>query len=52
VELLTKGEFEIEVKTGTYDILSLYFKIAEIKQKIFKKKTPAFSLISLDEDAN
>ena len=48
-----KGEFEIEVKPGTYDIKIEFisFKIAEIKQKNLQKNT-SLGLISLDEDAN
>ena len=48
-----KGEFEIEVKPGTYDIKIEFisFKIAEIKQKNLQKST-SLGLISLDEDAN
>nr|WP_309758693.1 TonB-dependent receptor [Flavobacterium sp.] len=48
-----KGEFEIEVKPGTYDIKIEFisFKITEIKQKNLQKSTN-LGLISLDEDAN
>lgn len=48
-----KGEFEIEVRPGTYDIKIEFisFKIAEIKQKNLQKNT-SLGLISLDEDAN
>lgn len=48
-----KGEFEIEVKPGTYDIKIEFisFKIAEIKQKNLQKNT-SLGLINLDEDAN
>ena len=48
-----KGEFEIEVKPGTYDIKIEFisFKITEIKQKNLQKST-SLGLISLDEDAN
>ena len=48
-----KGEFEIEVKPGTYDIKIEFisFKIAEIKQKNLQKNT-SLGLISLDQDAN
>ena len=48
-----KGEFEIEVKPGTYDIKIEFisFRIAEIKQKNLQKST-SLGLITLDEDAN
>ena len=48
-----KGEFDIEVKPGTYDIKIEFisFKMAEIKQKNLQKST-SLGVISLDEDAN
>ena len=48
-----KGEFDIEIKPGTYDIKIEFisFKVNEIKQKILKNTT-SLGLISLEEDAN
>ena len=48
-----KGEFDIEVNPGVYDIKIEFisFKINEIKQKNLKSST-SLGLISLEEDAN
>ena len=48
-----KGEFDIEIKPGTYDIKIEFisFKVNEIKQKVLKNTT-SLGLISLEEDAN
>ena len=48
-----KGEFDIEIKPGIYDIKIEFisFKINEIKQKNFNTST-SLGLISLEEDAN
>lgn len=48
-----KGEFDIEVNLGVYDIKIEFisFKINEIKQKSLKAST-SLGLISLEEDAN
>ena len=48
-----KGEFDIEVNPGVYDIKIEFisFKINEIKQKSLKTST-SLGLISLEEDAN
>jgi outer membrane receptor protein involved in Fe transport len=49
----SKGEFDIEVKPGVYDIKVEFisFKINEIKQKNLQKNS-SLGLISLEEDAN
>jgi outer membrane receptor protein involved in Fe transport len=49
----TKGEFDIEVKAGVYDIKIEFisFKVNEIKQKNIKSNTN-LGTISLEEDAN
>ncbi|CAM4100235.1 MULTISPECIES: outer membrane beta-barrel family protein [Flavobacterium] len=48
-----KGEFDIEIKPGVYDIKIEFisFKIYELKQKNLKNST-SLGLISLEEDAN
>ena len=48
-----KGEFEIDIKPGVYDIKIEFisFKVNEIKQKNLKSNT-SLGLISLEEDAN
>ncbi|MCL6461907.1 MAG: TonB-dependent receptor [Flavobacterium micromati] len=48
-----KGEFDIEIQTGIYDIKVEFisFKVNEIKQKNFKSNTN-LGTISLEEDAN
>ena len=48
-----KGEFDIEIKPGVYDIKIEFisFKVNEIKQKNLKSST-SLGLISLEEDAN
>lgn len=48
-----KGEFDIEIKPGVYDIKIEFisFKVNEIKQKTLKNSS-SLGLISLEEDAN
>ncbi|WP_326937109.1 TonB-dependent receptor domain-containing protein [Flavobacterium sp. PL11] len=48
-----KGEFDIEIKPGIYDVKIEFisFKVNEIKQRNFKSST-TLGTISLEEDAN